>query len=43
MQAHLGRNCIPVQLPIGEERGFRGVVDLVSMKACTFADDDPAR
>src|SRR4029077_18533083 len=37
MQAHLGRNCIPVQLPIGEERGFRGVVDLVSMKACTFA------
>ena len=40
MQAHLGRNCIPVQMPIGEERGFRGVVDLVSMKACTFATDD---
>ena len=40
MHTHLGRNCIPVQMPIGEERGFRGIVDLVSMKAYTFAGDD---
>ena len=30
---------MPIQLPIGEERDFRGVVDLVAMKAYTFATD----
>jgi len=30
---------VPIQLPIGEERGFKGIVDLVSMKAYTFATD----
>jgi elongation factor G len=40
MQASLGRNCVPVQLPIGDERDFTGVVDLVSMKAITFAGDE---
>ena len=39
MQSHLGRACVPVQMPIGEERGFTGVVDLVAMKAYTFALD----
>ena len=34
-----GRTVIPIQLPIGEERNFTGVVDLVSMKALTFAGD----
>src|SRR5579859_4465603 len=28
-----GRNVVPLQLPIGSERGFRGVIDLVAMKA----------
>ena len=28
-----GRTVIPVQLPIGEEKDFRGVIDLVRMKA----------
>ena len=35
----LGRTIIPIQLPIGEERDFHGVVDLVAMKAFTFAAD----
>ncbi len=35
----LSRTIIPVQLPLGEERGFAGVVDLVGMKAWTFASD----
>jgi len=39
LQASFGRAVIPVQLPIGEEKAFRGVVDLVSMKAFTFATD----
>jgi elongation factor G len=34
-----GRTIVPIQLPIGEERDFKGVVDLVSMKAYTFATD----
>src|ERR1043165_2830650 len=34
-----GREIIPIQLPLGEERGFTGVVDLVRMKALTFAAD----
>jgi elongation factor G len=40
MQASLGRNCVPVQMPIGEEKGFQGVIDLVAMKAYTFALDE---
>ena len=33
------REIVPIQLPIGEERDFTGVVDLVRMKALTFATD----
>ena len=31
-----GRSIIPVQLPLGEERGFKGVIDLVRMKAALY-------
>ena len=31
-----GRTVIPVQLPIGSEKSFSGVVDLVRMKAFTY-------
>ncbi len=34
-----GRTVIPIQLPIGEEKAFRGVIDLVSMKAWTYPND----
>jgi elongation factor G len=34
-----GRAIVPIQLPIGEEKNFSGVVDLVAMKAFTFATD----
>ncbi len=32
-------NAVPVQLPIGAETGFRGVVDLFRMKACVYKED----
>jgi elongation factor G len=35
----LGRTIIPIQLPIGEEKSFSGVVDLVAMKSWSFAAD----
>jgi elongation factor G len=35
----LGRTIVPIQLPLGEEKNFTGVVDLVSMKAYAFAGD----
>ena len=37
-----GRAIVPIQVPIGEEKGFSGVVDLVTMKAVTFADGKPS-
>jgi elongation factor G len=43
MRATLGRNCVPVQLPIGQEKDFKGVIDLVAMKAYTFAADDSGK
>jgi len=35
----LSRTVIPIQLPIGEERSFRGVVDLVGQKAYIYPPD----
>ncbi|MGE0392583.1 MAG: elongation factor G [Vicinamibacterales bacterium] len=37
LQSHLDRAIVPVQLPVGEEKGFTGVVDLVTMRAFTLA------
>ncbi|MBI5283171.1 MAG: elongation factor G [Candidatus Solibacter usitatus] len=34
-----GRYAIAVQLPIGAERDFSGIVDLITMKAWTYAPD----
>ncbi len=36
LQEAFGRSVIPVQLPVGEEKGFRGVIDLVRMKAYLY-------
>jgi elongation factor G len=39
VQETFGRTAVPVQIPIGSERDFKGVVDLVRMKAYTYAND----
>jgi elongation factor G len=35
----LGANPVPIQLPIGAEGDFAGIIDLVTMKAITYADE----
>jgi elongation factor G len=37
------RTVIPIQLPIGEERAFKGVVDLVARKAFVFQTDESGK
>ena len=39
MRDRLGANPIPVQIPIGAEENFQGVVDLVEMQAIIYKDD----
>ena len=35
----LGANAVPLQLPIGAEDKFRGVIDLIHMNAITYGSD----
>jgi elongation factor G len=39
MRERLGANMVPIQLPIGAEGDFKGVIDLVAMKAIVYTDD----
>ena len=52
MRDRLGCDPVPLQMPLGQEDGFYGVVDLVTMKGivwdeetlgATFHKDNPAR
>lgn len=40
LREHFTANFVPVQFPIGAQAGFKGYVDLVTMKAYTFAGDN---
>src|SRR5277367_5293178 len=39
LQDVFGRGVVPIQLPIGQEKNFKGVVDLITMQALTFTPD----
>ena len=39
MKDRLQSNAVPIQLPIGAEDSFRGIIDLVEMKAYIYLDD----
>ncbi len=40
MRTRLNANPVPLVMPIGREKEFKGVVDLVRMQACVWAEDD---
>ncbi len=39
MKDRLGANPLPIQLPIGAEDGFKGVIDLIENKALVWEDE----
>lgn len=39
IKSRLGANAIPMQMPIGSEAGFKGMVDLMAMQAVMFDDE----
>ncbi len=39
IRERLGANPVPIELPIGKEDTFRGIVDLISMEAEVYYDD----
>ena len=40
MKERLGAQAVPLQLAIGAEEGYKGVVDLVKMKSIVWSEDD---
>ena len=40
MRAKLGAHPVPVQLPLGQEETFRGVIDLIDMQGIVWHDED---
>ncbi len=39
MEERLGANAVPIQWPMGAEDRFRGLIDLIDMKAYSYMDD----
>ncbi len=39
MKSKLGSNPVPIQIPIGAEDNFRGIIDLIEEKAIIYLDD----
>ncbi len=39
MEERLGANAVPIQWPMGSEDAFKGIIDLVDMRAYTYLDD----
>ena len=39
IKTRLGKNAVPIQLPIGKEDDFKGIIDLMEMKAYIYNDE----
>ena len=40
IEERLGANAVPIQVPIGAEENFKGVIDLIRMKAINWNEED---
>lgn len=40
IQKNLGSNAVPVQLPVGVEDSFEGLIDVIKLKAYIYQDDN---
>ncbi|QYZ65846.1 MAG: elongation factor G [Gammaproteobacteria bacterium (ex Lamellibrachia satsuma)] len=40
LQERLGANAVPIQVPVGAEEGFQGIVDLVKMKSVVWSEEN---
>jgi elongation factor G len=40
LKDRLGAKAVPIQVPVGAEEGFRGVIDLVKMKAISWSEEN---
>jgi elongation factor G len=40
LKERLGANAVPIQVPVGAEEGFRGVIDLVKMKSIVWSEEN---
>jgi elongation factor G len=40
MRERLGANAVPIQVPIGAESEYRGIIDLITMQATLYSADD---
>jgi len=43
MRTRLNANAVPIQMPMGSEKSFAGVIDLVEMKAYSWLENSSAR
>jgi len=43
IQEFFGRQAVPVQIPIGSEQDFKGIIDLIKKKAYLFQDGDSGK
>lgn len=43
MKERLGANAVPIQLPIGKEDTFIGIIDLMTMRAEMYGDDESGK
>ncbi len=39
IKTRLGANPLPIQIPVGKEEGFTGIIDLLSMRAVIYKDE----
>ena len=39
IHARFGRAAVPIQLPLGSDKDFKGVIDLIRMKAYLYTPD----